>query len=546
MQNTCISDLLKDIRKGQEYSKDSQENFDISKLDIDEAIEEFHNGANSVGQRRQIFQQIQDKNPQVARECITDLCRNFQDSGSQDLLNFICFILDYVEIDFFARLECTMILHGFVQDMDNEMLRDKMKEKLNLYMINLLERYGKFDEKEKPSMTVYTDVLKILVCNTEDELRVISCIHWYLKESRLAPEFLYKSIKSLQNNDDKPNKLYLDILFLEFFQSTPSSKYKILSSQYLLSDNYGDIENKNNVQQQLLEISKSKHEEYNIRADAADTLLRLGTATAKEKARKIIEKLGESVEAFKSVYTNRQNIHNMDASVSEFLVNLGGTNLETIKTENGERCINLQDTITSFFDHINAEGISAEKVKQINGSLLRIKLDQLLYPGSQTLETIFVKIYTQITKHPDKDLLLERLVEELVEMDETCSSGHASRLVNVFSGIDDFNINVGFQAQIQANIMGRLQKLLREDDNSEAILEEMGEVEDLSDEKRKVRRNFDGFLRDNIDGVYKEMFEEFVTAKYLAKENFEAMFREGISFFETGTDIVKQLALCKV
>jgi hypothetical protein len=49
-----------------------------------------------------------------------------------------------------------------------------------------------------------------------------------------------------------------------------------------------------------------------------------------------------------------------------------------------------------------------------------------------------------------------RLLEELIEMSGTCSSGFASRLVNVISGFGDFNITISWKDQIIANFSGRL------------------------------------------------------------------------------------------
>ena len=62
----------------------------------------------------------------------------------------------------------------------------------------------------------------------------------------------------------------------------------------------------------------------------------------------------------------------------------------------------------------------------------------------------------------------KRLLQELEEMSGTCSSGFASRLVNVFSGFGSFGIRISWEDQVKANFMGRLNAVARQitDDDS--------------------------------------------------------------------------------
>ena len=50
----------------------------------------------------------------------------------------------------------------------------------------------------------------------------------------------------------------------------------------------------------------------------------------------------------------------------------------------------------------------------------------------------------------------KRLLQELEEMRGTCSSGFASRLINVISGFGEFNIRISWEDQIKSNFFGRL------------------------------------------------------------------------------------------
>lgn len=95
-------------------------------------------------------------------------------------------------------------------------------------------------------------------------------------------------------------------------------------------------------------------------------------------------------------------------------------------------------------------------------SLNRINVDRILYSKyNQTLANILMKVWTYIVGHEYKDEIIHRLLEELIDMSGTCSSGFASRLVNVISAYSDFNIKISWEDQITSNFAGRLNALIR-------------------------------------------------------------------------------------
>jgi hypothetical protein len=63
----------------------------------------------------------------------------------------------------------------------------------------------------------------------------------------------------------------------------------------------------------------------------------------------------------------------------------------------------------------------------------------------------------------------KRLLEELEEMSGTCSSGFASRLINVISGFGEFSIRISWGDQIKANLFGRLNAAARRITDQESI-----------------------------------------------------------------------------
>jgi len=225
---------------------------------------------------------------------------------------------------------------------------------------------------------------------------------------------------------------------------------------------------------------------------------------------------------------------------------------------------------------------------QIHISLNRIKIDRVLYSKySQTLLNILLKVCTFIFTNEEKDELLKRLKEELYDMAGTCSTGFASRLINILSGYDDFNIKISFSDQIVSNFQGRLNCLMQKitDKNSmyyndkklevvwlymkthnlvekklskEELLENKSREEIINeyleiDKDRKIelavedfadcilvemlnvnnysnRPNFIKFFRDNVPYIRNELYNEFCA--YISDSEFDLAIRKAINYYE--------------
>ena len=89
------------------------------------------------------------------------------------------------------------------------------------------------------------------------------------------------------------------------------------------------------------------------------------------------------------------------------------------------------------------------KNQKIKLSMQRIFMDRALYSKfNNSLLNILLKIYSYIQTRNDesiKEELYKRMIQELEEMSGTCSSGFASRLVNILSGHENFNIRKTIQ-----------------------------------------------------------------------------------------------------
>ena len=180
-------------------------------------------------------------------------------------------------------------------------------------------------------------------------------------------------------------------------------------------------------------------------------------------------------------------------------------------------------------------------------------MDRALYSKYNcSFLNILLKIWTYLTTHESEDDMKKRLIEELIDMSGTCSSGFSSRLVNVISGYGDFNLNISWRDQIIANFTGRLNARTRDISSKEKMrinckLHNFStpEMELLEDFQEKVleemtvnsndfasRKNFLKFFRKNMLTIRQELFEEF--KNHIQDTDFDLYFRSAISNYETG------------
>ena len=374
-----------------------------------------------------------------------------------------------------------------------------------------------------------------------------------IEDNRIDCDYRYKSILSLERKKISDIKFHLYKSLLSFLRNDNNlMMYRILSSQYLLQS-IKELMTENEikeVEQNLLEFAENEDNEYNLRADASDVLLSLGSEDMKIKGREIIMKLGGKG---KTIFDNKQNVHVKE--IEKSVMNI----LETI-------CyvpiMKLND------DFINFDYVDEEIQKLINDtndkekilvSLNRIRMDRTLYSAlSITLSVVMVKLWSYICSNENKNEMQKRLLQELEDMAGTCSSGFISRLVNTISGFGDLSIAISFEDQIVSNFSARLnsyaQKICDEDSifqtksfddvkklhNSEnpvedfydAVLNEMM----ISSSDYKNRPSFLLFFRTYMSNIREEMFKEFI--EYVSESEFDLYFRKALSYYDGIRDTI--------
>lgn len=295
-------------------------------------------------------------------------------------------------------------------------------------------------------------------------------------------------------------EIYIDKAMYAFLFWKPNMTfYRILAGQYLLiKSNSLTEQNRFKIENEILSFAKDDKLDYDRRADAADVLLRLGSASMKQHGRDVIKELGKVGGLVRSVFDDAQNVHNeeVESSVVEALEFLSNIPLMQVKgspitfeyvnnqvnemLKEERESMKLDGTGKEYCDH--CESPIVDKViiedhkfcsddcnryytrdEKIKLAMNRIYMDRARYSKfASTLVAILLKIWTFIMSHKTaKNELKKRLLEELEEMSGTCSSGFASRMINVLSGYSDYSVRISWEDQISANFSGRLNAAAR-------------------------------------------------------------------------------------
>lgn len=368
----------------------------------------------------------------------------------------------------------------------------------------------------------------------------------YVSKSGLVTLMNFSKLKILYDENFVYN------LQIVYFRDVDNEiRYRILSGQILLQMKNLIIETRQEVIKYLFDISNNKQNNFvdeNIRADAADIILRLGNSTEKIEIREILGKMGFSSDntrkkiGIKTIYDNSQNIHNeaIDKCVQHYLekmlsnhtdcdiLSLDQVSRETINKNGGfayrlKNYETVSDEISSHIRSLVGTEITAYQRNSAYKALERIKIDTATFTKyNATLAEILVHIWSRIHSGEFDEtitkLLEKRMVEELTDMDDNCSSGHAGRFVNVLSYVDD-TIKIDWIDQLKSNVSGRMNAKIRDcqDLNIQTSII-LGMIEGADESDKVIYLNF---AKENLSILRNELQQEFVDAGYLKIEIFD-------------------------
>jgi len=328
------------------------------------------------------------------------------------------------------------------------------------------------------------------------------------------------------SNNDAYVKLDYEIVnechkyvYNHFYEFNAPLMYKILSAQFILAHLLPTEYDRDKLQQFLLSIAKDSEQTVNYRAECADILYRYGVEKQYVKeAENVIKELGELYQKNKvsTIYTNAQNVH--DTTINKKIINTLQQLIETVKTtrHSGE----ILEIIRNEYAHIDSE-----KLHKIMSSLERIMIDTAKYE-MLNMSDILVLVWEYICNSEYKQELEKRLLQELEEMDETCSTGHLSRILNVLSGyFVESSVEISFKEQLRSNIFARYTKMINmlPEYKKEKINEEM--ISTNPSEKDTIKEFLCNY---NIEET---LYKEFVNSGHIDVCEFYETYEKAIDDF---------------
>lgn len=346
-------------------------------------------------------------------------------------------------------------------------------------------------------------------------------LYKYLSNSSLHDLTRYNQLLSLRK--EYPQKTFKGVEYMSKLKV--SSRCQVLCHQFLLENSRmessggdgsrGDGSRNEVSISTLLEIASDEKEDYNVRADAADALHHYTDGDIQEKALSILRELGGNAT---NVYKDTQNVHTVD--ISEGMILLQGI---------------VPRTKYSMIAKILG---TTTKDPKISSSLGRIVMDTARYSASKnsgesrdlkesfTAEEILERIweYIKLQEKETRSALLMRLTEELRDMAETCSSGHALRLINVLSGYGA-NVKITFGDQIASSFEGRLVARIRNIQNEDLKSEVYTDMLDHGPA-------FMSFYTNNFQVVIDELRHEYVGGGYVSIDEFDLAIRKAMAPYE--------------
>jgi hypothetical protein len=279
----------------------------------------------------------------------------------------------------------------------------------------------------------------------------------------------------------------------------------------------------------LLAVASDSARENNVRGDAADAVLNGGTRPQRVQARKILADLGFSgvdrnskyiTSRSRNIYNNEQNVH--DESIAESIIRF----IEIMVSSDDIGKLNYATVNEEVIQLINEKlTVKADKIKAL-GALKRVERDTATFSSYKTtIAEILVHVWLRISSYSEEmqTELKQRLLEELLEMGETCSSGHCARFINVLSSVDP-QITISFESQIAANLAGRINARIRAIADPE--LADQINTGMMRESEPEDRQAYLAFVETSIAEIEVEMRKEFVEGQYVSTVDFEQFFAE--------------------
>jgi hypothetical protein len=337
-----------------------------------------------------------------------------------------------------------------------------------------------------------------------------------------------------------------------FFKFSKDKKYpiflRLFSAKFIYYTYKHDSTEWNLARIFIIDLALDAQESVHIRSEAADCLYSRVNSEDYEIGYGVIKELGKlySDNKLRTIYTNAQNVH--DETISESVMNVLRNLLaeqvvipKEFKQEAPEEISvgftkfakqtekHVEITTDEIYQRLSEviKTMDPDGTKDLQSQIGNVYYKMIVNPSHYeglTIVDILLLIWKKIQSYEHRIELEKRLVEELCEMDMTCSTGYLTRLVNVLSGYvsdEKFTLKMNVKDQLRSNIFARLHaniSLLPQSEQEIIVLELSG-----SGSKDTVKEFIQSF------SIYDELYEEFTGL--ISYEEFNSMYDKCISDF---------------
>lgn len=386
---------------------------------------------------------------------------------------------------------------------------------------------------------------------------VVECLLSLISDDKIDIKDRYRFF-----NNHFFNNTILDKCHIFYFNNFNHSRYpidlKISSAKYLLSHSPKHEFNSTDVHRFLLNLSRT-HGNESIKRECANIIHHYGlkdfqeeveynrydqgrinpfdngpttirVTTLREDA--IPENRRRLLIQRRTVYEDAQNVHNssINESVKESILNLynfavSHNEFFSDTKENHTKRVSIMNNISMRITSLT-KSYDIIKRKKILGSFDRIMTDAAKFDIQKrvelTLFDVLLLVWHEIQISKDKEELERCLLEELYNMNGVCTTGHLSRIVNILSGFsENVSIRISYKDQIKNYIFNYYNNLLKKDEDSELIMDEIIEGESKYHLLKFIERN----------KPFDNMKKEFVESKLVDQEDFIKYYKESVDSY---------------
>lgn len=263
----------------------------------------------------------------------------------------------------------------------------------------------------------------------------------------------------------------------------------------------------------LKEIADDVELDDRIRADAADVMYINGDDSMKSHATDILAKIrGNAVH----VYDDSENAH------SAHIRECAEKTILYLRKECEQKCLATHKEIKyELLRYASNDGAA------LKSALRRIKYDLCKFTRYDLyLRDILQYIYDYCISSMNKDELLGRLVEELVDASGMCATGYAHRMANVLSGFTEHGIGISFEDELKCKFAIQLTKYISSLPDCDKILDEMT----LPSSSFWARGAFLKVLREKYLSIRDLLYLEY--REYMSDTDFDLYMRKALIAFE--------------